>query len=169
MGRVNDYLLAKLIEVQDLADLDGEGEITRFFMTPSKIILCSTDASEKSYQLLTNALQPSPGESFDVCMLHVRHRTKTRWGEAAEAILAMRRKISTNEKRSLPYAYTTLHLGHENPGGEIVKLARERKTDLIVITVQHDLDETGWLGQEVYTVVRHAPCAVLVLKHNHKD
>jgi len=51
------------------------------------------------------------------------------------------------------------------PGHEIVRVAEERKADLIVLGTH---GQTGWkhfaLGSVAALVVRHAPCAVLTIK-----
>jgi nucleotide-binding universal stress UspA family protein len=52
-----------------------------------------------------------------------------------------------------------------DPGHEIVRVAEERKADLIVLGTH---GHTGWkhfsLGSVAELVVRHAPCAVLTIK-----
>jgi len=56
-----------------------------------------------------------------------------------------------------------------DPGHEIVRVAEERKADLIVLGTH---GQTGWkhfvLGSVAELVVRHAPCAVLTIKHKGK-
>ena len=59
---------------------------------------------------------------------------------------------------------------HGDAAGEIVRVARERDIDLIVISSH---GRTGWgrmlFGSTAESVVRHAHCPVLVVKPPHKS
>jgi nucleotide-binding universal stress UspA family protein len=56
-------------------------------------------------------------------------------------------------------------IGHGDAASEIVRIARERKVDLIVIS-SHGRTGLGRIlfGSTAEAVVRHAPCPVLVVK-----
>ena len=77
--------------------------------------------------------------------------------EAKSRLLASTDKFSIDQKN--------LHLICQPSKGAILELAKELKVDLIIVGSQSEHGFLGSLGSTASGVVNHAPCDVLVLKH----
>lgn len=149
-----------------------------------KAILLPTDFSAPAGLALRSAVQLAVFHGAKVQLLHVFDDadyivgTALGMGPQLNAIAELRdQNLAAAEKRLEALAETARHGGCEvetiftvgAPAREIVRLARERATDLIVLSTH---GRTGWrrliLGSVAEQVVRDAPCAVLAL-HAHPD
>lgn len=141
-------------------------------MSPSRIILCTTDPSEESYRLLADTIKTLHCEVAKVCLLQVGtqnfnvSRDPQDGAESKFPRKNVNRYIewSRDPQRTLDNAEVSPT--HQQPmtGTGVVKLANGVGADLIIVTVQDTPENLGPLGQEVNFVMHQASCPVLVLK-----
>jgi len=135
-------------------------------------ILVPTDLSSESKRALHYALSFAKEFGASVTLLHVVHAKCTALGRASDLALEDElRRGGASQLNALAHRF----LGDEvpcdllvrigNPAAEIVSVARGLKSDLIVISTH---GRTGLkhllLGSVAETVLRHAPCPVLIVR-----
>jgi nucleotide-binding universal stress UspA family protein len=139
-------------------------------------ILCPTDFSTGSLQVLSAAQDIAIRFAAELCLLHVLpilpalptepnfafevHEYERLLHDAAQKHLdemAHELKQKSIQSRVL--------VGHGDAAGEIVRVAEEQKIDLIIIAT---VGKTGWrrlaFGSVTEKVVRLAPCPVLTMR-----
>jgi nucleotide-binding universal stress UspA family protein len=142
-------------------------------MFPAKTIVCPTDFSEASLQALANASDIALHNGAEVYLIHVIPillaeaepaavmtlpeyeqfmQPQQRLKKAAEPLIAKGLKVQTL-------------LGRGDAASEIVRIAKEKRVDLIVIATHGN---TGWrhfaFGSVAEKVVRLAACPVLTIR-----
>jgi nucleotide-binding universal stress UspA family protein len=142
-------------------------------MFPAKTIVCPIDFSEASLQALANASDIAVHNGAEVYLIHVIPilladaepaaimtlpeyeqflQPQQRLKKAAETLLAKGLKVHTM-------------LGRGDAASEIVRIAKEKGADLIVIATHGN---TGWrhfaFGSVAEKVVRLATCPVLSIR-----
>lgn len=143
-------------------------------------ILCSTDFSEPSYKGLDYAAELASLFQAELSVVYVLPLLPHRATDPNisfsipeyERILHKDAEQQLDEliKRRLPEKLKVRAvIGHGNPAREIVRLAEEEKSDLIVIST-HGL--SGWhhlvVGSVAEKVIRTAPCPVFAVRERRK-
>jgi nucleotide-binding universal stress UspA family protein len=145
-------------------------------MLTIKKILCTTDFSAPSLKGVDYAVELAKVFKAELVVTHVLPMLPpTSYAPNIamevpefEAILHKESADKLNElvKTRIPAAVKAQALiGHGNAAKEVVRIAGETKTDLIVIAAQ---GHTAWhdfvLGSVTEKVVRHAPCPVFIVR-----
>ncbi len=142
-------------------------------MFPAKKILCPTDFSEASVQAFSNAAEIALHNEAEIYLFHVLPvlladaestvlmqlrdyerllQPQQRLEELAKPLLAKGLKVQTLVTRG-------------DPATEIVKIAKQKAVDIIVIATHGN---TGWrrlaFGSVAEKVVRTATCPVLTIR-----
>ena len=145
---------------------------------PIKKIILATDFSNVSKDASNRALILARAYKAELMVLHVLDVNA--WSfpsyyfftvEGFDRLAESQEQVRQQGKDALKKLADSLDLDVEtifaegDPGHEIVRVAEERKADLIVLGTH---GQTGWkhfvLGSVAELVVRHAPCAVLTIK-----
>ena len=143
-------------------------------MFPSKRILCPTDFSEAANQAFSNAADIALHNQAEIYLVHVLPGILADGGSSAlvmplpeyERLLQPQERLEELAKplreRGLK-VHTVVARG--DPATEIVKLAKQKAVDIIVIATQ---GRTGWrhlaFGSVAEKVVRTATCPVLSIR-----
>ena len=149
---------------------------------PIKKIILATDFSSVSKDASNRALFLARAYKAELMVLHVLDVNA--WSfpsyyfftvEGFDRLAESQEQVRQQGKDALKKLADSLDLDVKtiftegDPGHEIVRVAEERKADLIVLGTH---GQTGWkhfvLGSVAELVVRHAPCAVLTIKHKGK-
>jgi nucleotide-binding universal stress UspA family protein len=145
-------------------------------MLAIKTILCPTDFSEPSYEGLKYAIELATSFSADLCLINVVPAVpplptnptfvfevpEYERGLHADAERKLRELIEQRVPKSLKVRTV---IGHEDAGGEIVRIAEDERADLIVMATtgmrgfRHVL-----FGSVAEKVVRLAACPVLTVR-----
>jgi len=149
-------------------------------MLTIKKILCSTDFSEPSYQGLEYAGELASLFQAELSVVYVLPLLPHQATDPNisftipeyERILHKDAEQQLNEiiKKRLPKTLKVRAIiGHGSAAKEIIRLAEEEKTDLIVIST-HGL--SGWhhlvVGSVAEKVIRTAPCPVFAVRERRK-
>jgi len=143
-------------------------------MFPSKRILCPTDFSEASVQAFANAVEIALHNQAEIYLVHVLPALLTDGGASAvmvplpeyERLLQPKQRLEEMAKplRARGLKAETL-IARGDPANEIVKIAKQKAVDIIVIAT---LGKTGWrhlaFGSVAEKVVRTACCPVLSIR-----
>lgn len=138
-----------------------------------KRILCPTDLSESSFEGLEAAARLLDGDTGELLVLHVepQHLDLVRTGMlTAEEAMGRRANAVRNLCRAvderLPAKVGAQPLLREGEAGrEIARVARELKTDLIVLTARGaGANGSNAPGNVAEQVVRQSPCPVLLIR-----
>jgi universal stress protein A len=143
-------------------------------MLPVKRIVCPTDFSELSLQALREAVDLAVHFGADIYLVNVIS-SREFLGDPEVIILpeceeeycaAIREKLDEIAARFAPkglHISTVLELG--DPADQIIRLARDKQADLIVIATH---GSAGWrhvaFGSVTEKVVRFATCPVLTIR-----
>ena len=139
-------------------------------------ILCPTDFSEGSLQALSAATDIAAKLGAELSIVHVvpimstlptdpnfvfevHQRQDSLFGEMEKRLYEVARE--SKDKGILGRVF----VGHGDAAAEIVRVAKERSVDLIVVS-SHGRTGLGRIlfGSTAEAIVRHAPCPVLVVK-----
>lgn len=137
-------------------------------------ILCPTDFSEASYQALKVAIGLASICDAEVCLMHVEPDLReilTSGGmsphvAAQERAEAVRDLCILVEERTPPQARINTLLRDGDPAEEILRVAYEHNSDLIVLSHRGEGESTEKLGSVAAAVLLHAPCPVLMVNVN---
>jgi nucleotide-binding universal stress UspA family protein len=139
-----------------------------------KKVLCGTDFSEHSYHALDYALGLAKLADGALIVAHFVHvptddiyaheawpRTFEQARHRAEEMLA---ELHAKRLQGYPKAQLVVDIGA--PGEMLIELAKQRQADVLV-TATHGRTELAdlFLGGTAEKLIRHAPCAVLVVRH----
>ena len=135
-------------------------------------ILVPTDFSADAEYVLQQALVLAARDTAHVLLLHVLRRCEVMWLEGVWPTRAqIMQELQAEVEQRLQAAAAAQPLPIEtlavwgNPGTEICRIAKERGTDLIVMSTH---GRTGlahlFIGSVAERVVRHAPCSVLIIR-----
>jgi nucleotide-binding universal stress UspA family protein len=142
-------------------------------MFPAKTILCPTDFSEASLQALANASDIAVHNGAEVYLIHVIPNLLANAEPAAAMTLPEYEQFLQPQQRLKQAAEPLIArgikvqtvLGHGDAASEIVRIAKEKRADLIVIATHGN---TGWrhfaFGSVAEKVVRLAFCPVLSIR-----
>jgi nucleotide-binding universal stress UspA family protein len=146
-------------------------------MLPLKKILYATDFSKPSYEALEVACEYAKKFSTELLVIHVVPIVTevTAYTESSSLfnVPLYQENLESNAKAKLikvveekipKEIQTQVIVESGNAGNEIVRLAKEQKADLIIISVHGETGGHHFIFGGVATkVVRHAPCPVLVI------
>ncbi|HUI27770.1 MAG TPA: universal stress protein [Candidatus Kryptonia bacterium] len=138
-----------------------------------KIVLCPIDFSESSYHAAEYAVKFAQQANGTLVLVHILHNPASEffhedghvisWDKAKARAHALLQE--TKAKRLDNYAKTECVVDTGDPHDLVVKLARDRKTDLIVVATH---GRTGLehlvMGSVAEKVIRYAPCPVFVVR-----
>ena len=145
-------------------------------MLTIKTILCPTDFSEPSYEGLKYAIELATLFSADLCLTNVVPAVpplptnpnfvfeipEYERGLHADAECKLRELIEQRVPKSLKVRTV---IGHEDAGGEIVRIAEDERADLIVMATTGTRGFRHVLfGSVAEKVVRLATCPVLTVR-----
>ena len=145
-------------------------------MLTIKTILCPTDFSEPSYEGLKYAIELATLFSADLCLINVVPAVpplptnpnfvfevpEYERGLHADAERKLRELIEQRVPKSLKVRTV---IGHEDAGGEIVRIAEDERADLIVMATTGSRGFRHVLfGSVAEKVVRLATCPVLTVR-----
>lgn len=145
-------------------------------MLPIRSILCPTDFSPPANSALVVATELAKHFGGEVCLAHVIAPIPLPSSDPAYdfEMPEYEKELHADADAKLAKLRAELAgagvsvrglIGHGDPAGEIVELAAEQKSDLIVIAT-HGM--TGWrhlvFGSVAEKVVRLAPCPVLTIR-----
>lgn len=136
-------------------------------------ILVPVDLTEP--HMAAKALKATLGYTLEpankICLLNVRYMVPQMMGEylpadfdaiadqeAKAGLKALAAKVGLQESK-VSFAVRLGAVYHE-----VLEQAREMKADLIVIGSHHPSMATYLLGSNATSIVRHAPCSVLVVR-----
>ena len=135
-------------------------------------ILCAVDFSDASRAALEHAAELARRFHAELVLVHV---SRGPGGEEAAAPLALTAEEEADLERRLEQwereaeqiagrdVRTVLAAGA--PGAEVAKIASEERADLVVTGTRGRTGfERAVLGSTAEDILRHAPCAVLVVK-----
>lgn len=124
-------------------------------------ILCPTDFSEPSFQVLRRAMAMAADSQAEISLLNVLPRSQSASDEAAVA-QAQRDLQTLIQDYASPHLKVQALVREGDVTSEILHAAKEGAFDLIVMATH---GATGWrefaLGSVVDEVVRLAPCPAL--------
>lgn len=151
-------------------------------MLPIKKIVCPTDFSEPAYQGLKTAVELAEHFGAELIVVNAVSPVPIVPGAAAPTgyhiptVMTEMQTFAENAMDELvsdkiPDAVRVKsHVVQGKPADEIAKLAKEEKSDLIVIATH---GESGWqkflFGSVTEKVVRLAPCPVLTVRQPEND
>ena len=140
-----------------------------------KKIILATDFSDASKEASNHALSLAQTLNAELKALHVFD--KTAWNIPSHDYLAIDEVVAGIEEARQRGQDTLKELAKSfglkietiftegDPGHEIIRVAEEENTDLIILGTH---GYTGWkrftLGSVAELVVKHAPCAVLTIR-----
>lgn len=141
-------------------------------MPTFKKILCPTDFSEESLPAIDKAVQLARNEGAELLIVHIIHIPSAHVFEGTHVLsvpeLQRRGESLLHEataKRLGGYSKAELLVEVGEPLEELTRMANEKGVDLIVIATH---GRTGvqrlLIGSLTEKLVRHAPCAVLVVR-----
>jgi len=146
-----------------------------------RLILVTTDFSEAGDHAVAHAFRMAADHGAEVLMCHVvetivapnplyahyyptellNPEIQARAEQDAHVALAER----APKEGPLAKVPHTTHIGHGVPADEIVRIANDRKVDLIVIATRgHTGFKHLFLGSTAERVLRHVHCPVLVVR-----
>ena len=181
LGSVTEKLLRKArcpVLTVPLGSPDPALDDPAFF----KRILCPIDFSECSLSALRYALSMAEENDAELVVLYVVPSDfvplpEQPTGEALDQTISVAEFFIKREQHArrllndaVPEAARTYcsidtRMAHGKPSAEILRLARERRSDLIVIGVQgRGAADVAVFGSTTQQVVRHASCPVLTLR-----
>jgi len=136
-------------------------------MVNLKVILHPTDFSPLSGNALRYGVEFARRFGARLIVLHVLEYAYSAISLAEEAVTdaenALQKVLSPSQKAGLD---VEMLLVRGNPCEEILRLAREREVDLIVMgTHNRGTLEHALLGSTTEKVIRKAPCPVLTIRH----
>ena len=136
-------------------------------MIDLKVILHPTDFSEISRCALPYAIEFARRYSARLDLLHVLDLPYSAISMAEEAVataqVALRELIAPEQQEGLDINTLVVR---GKPFVEIIRTAREREVDLIVVATHgHSGLEYALMGSTAEKVVRKAPCPVLTIRH----
>jgi nucleotide-binding universal stress UspA family protein len=152
-------------------------------MMEIRTILLPTDFSECANYALTYTTQLARSSSASIICVHVVEPVMPTVGYTGMTeplpIADISEQLENSAERELPKIAGCEEcagleieevIAHGDAATEIVRVARERKVDLIVIS-SHGRTGLGRIlfGSTAESVVRHAPCPVLVVKPPQKE
>jgi universal stress protein A len=138
-----------------------------------KTVLCPVDFSETSYHAAEYARWFAQQANGTLILAHILHNPSSEFFHEAGYVIswdtakARARALleETKSKRLDNYSKTELVVDVGDPHDLVVKLARDRKADLIVVATH---GRTGIehlvMGSVAEKVVRYAPCPVFVVR-----
>jgi nucleotide-binding universal stress UspA family protein len=143
-------------------------------MFPSKRILCPTDFSEAAVQAFSNAVEIALHNEAEIYLVHVLPALLTDGGASTVMVsLPEYERLLQPKQRMEEMARPLLAKGLKvetlitrgDPASEIVKIAKRKAVDIIVIATH---GKTGWrhlaFGSVAEKVVRTASCPVLSIR-----
>jgi nucleotide-binding universal stress UspA family protein len=143
-------------------------------MFPSKRILCPTDFSEAAVQAFSNAVEIAIHNEAEIYLVHVLPALLTDGGASTVMVsLPEYERLLQPKQRMEEMARPLLAKGLKvetlitrgDPASEIVKIAKQKAVDLIVIATH---GKTGWrhlaFGSVAEKIVRTASCPVLSIR-----
>jgi nucleotide-binding universal stress UspA family protein len=142
-------------------------------MFPSKRIVCPTDFSEASLQALANATEIALHNQAEVYLVHVIPVSLTTADRCMPITMPEYQRFLKPQQRLQQIAEsllakglkTEIVTGRGDPATEIVRIAKEKGADMIVIATHGN---TGWrhfaFGSVAEKVVRLACCPVLSIR-----
>lgn len=138
-----------------------------------KKILCPIDFSDHAREALRVALEFARESGGEVALLHVYHIPGTGYSEgvfAPDFLRAMSEQAERHleewrKEAETAWKNVTAETVLGTAWDEIVRVARERKHDLIVLGSHGRTGiKRALVGSVAETVTRHAPCPVLVVR-----
>jgi nucleotide-binding universal stress UspA family protein len=133
-------------------------------VTPLQRILCCTDFSDQSEQALEYAVSLAREYEAELTLLHVLEGVAGSAdveNEIAKAMENLEKQLSP-ETRTNCKVKTLVRIG--NPYQQIIELALESRTDLIVMGVRgRNALDLAVFGSTTYRVIQLGPCPVLVV------
>jgi len=146
-------------------------------MIPCKKILSATDFSEASFEALKAATELASCLSAELVLLHVRPLISLPPDVMAtpgfdmqayeqQQIRDVREKLEKTADTRVPrHIRKRLIVREGDPGHEILEAAEDESVDLIVIATHGMSGLHHYLhGSVAQRVIRHTPCAVLVVR-----
>jgi nucleotide-binding universal stress UspA family protein len=142
-------------------------------MFPSKRIVCPTDFSEASLQALANASEIALHNQAELYLVHVIPVSLTTADRCMPITMPEYQRFLKPKHRLEQIAEpllakglkTEIVTGRGDPATEIVRIAKEKGADMIVIATHGN---TGWrhfaFGSVAEKVVRLASCPVLSIR-----
>ena len=142
-------------------------------MFPSQRIVCPTDFSEASLQALANAADIALHNQAQIYLVHVIPVTLTTADRCMPITMPEYQRFLKPQERLQQIAESLqakglkaeIVTGRGDPATEIVRIAKEKGADMIVIATQGN---TGWrhfaFGSVAEKVVRLASCPVLSIR-----
>ena len=131
---------------------------------PPQRILCCTDFSDQSEQSVEYAVSLATEYGGELTFLHVLEDlagSADIENEIAKAMQSLEKRISPETRRNCKVK-TLVRIG--NPYQQILELAVESQTDLIVMGVRgRNALDVAVFGSTTYRVVQLGPCPVLVV------
>ena len=167
LGSVTDKVLRKAHcpvlavrkPVHDLVTEVGVADVIRL-----QRILCCTDFSDQSEQALEHAVSLAREYGGELTLLHVLENVAGSADierEIAKAMETLEKRISPETRRDCK-TKSLVRIG--KPYQQIVELALESRTDLIVMGVRgRNALDLAVFGSTTYRVVQLGPCPVLVV------
>ncbi len=136
-------------------------------------ILVATDFSEASQAALRLGTSLAADTGARLLIVHVEAPEVILGGEELDVVVqplesSVTKRLLEHETPTDPHVPYEHHLLTGSASGEIVRFARERAVDLIVIGTHGRAGALRLLlGSVAESVVRHAPCPVLTVKASH--
>jgi universal stress protein A len=138
-----------------------------------RTVLCGTDFSEASYRAVDYGLRFARNAEGTLIVAHVIHvpagdllgekAYTLNFQEAEARVQALLQELFANQLDGYPKCELRVEVG--DPAEQLLKLAGERKVDLI-ITATHGRSGLAHLvmGSVAEKIIRHAPCPVFVVR-----
>jgi nucleotide-binding universal stress UspA family protein len=167
LGSVTDKVLRKahcpvLAVRKPVHDLVTQAEVPD--VIPLQRILCCTDFSDPSEQALEYAVSLAREYEAELTLLHVLEGVADSAdveNEIAKAMENLEKQLSPETRRNCN-TKTLVRIG--KPYQQIIELALESRTDLIVMGVRgRNALDLAVFGSTTYRVVQLGPCPVLVV------
>ena len=136
-------------------------------------VLCGTDFSEASYRAADYGLRFAKNALGTLILTHVVHvpagdllaekAYTLNFQEAEARVMGFLQELQAGRLGGYPKCELRVEVG--DPAEQLLKIARERKVDL-VITSTHGRSGLAHLvmGSVAEKIIRHAPCPVLVVR-----
>jgi nucleotide-binding universal stress UspA family protein len=139
---------------------------------PLKRILCATDFSPAADHALAYALSMAEEAQGTLTLVHVREDARPADATSGHGVLAddlardaQRLRDAVSPQARL-WCETTEVVPLGRPAEEIVRLAREREAQVIVMGVHgRNVLDLMLFGSTSHQVIRTAPCPVLIIPH----
>ncbi len=141
-------------------------------MTAWKKICCPVDFSWESHTSMEEAADLAWRFGGDLTLVHVddrppRYEAPVSGGKRDRQTVELEGKLAAWRDEAEPLATTAVDhvLLAGEPAEEITRFAREKGYDVIVMGTRGQTGREGWgLGSVAQSVVREAPCTVVVVR-----